>query len=198
MKTDRTLIVAAIVGILIIAVQTAPLLLTAGCGKEPATPPAKTTPAPKEEVPVLFEAASLAGRTEKEVREIIGEPGDSWTREGYEDNAPHVFWRGRDAVAKAYGEQIEGLIAVYIEYDKDTNIVSKADFYFPEYGKPNAKRALKSLGIVEHYSWKEYELAHAEGYDTVETPNERFRGFRITYIWRKGELKDVNAVEIFY
>jgi hypothetical protein len=45
MKSDKMLIGAALVGILIIAVQTMPLLLSVGCGKEtaPAKPPATPT-----------------------------------------------------------------------------------------------------------------------------------------------------------
>jgi len=192
-KTMKKLIAAGTIGLL--------LIWGAGCDKETAPVPMKTMSAPKKAVPVIFEAVSLAGKTEKEVEKILGKHGDSWIEEGFEDDAPPLFRRGRDVIIKGYGTyklENEGLDIIYVKYDKDTGFVCEAEFFFAGHRNPNAMPALKSLGIVQKGYWRQHEYANADGCDTITTSNEIFRGFRINYGWFCGELDSITTIEVYY
>jgi len=173
-----------------------------GCAKEePKQPhypnPESVTPPTSKATPVLFDASSLRGKTEKGVEKILGKHGERWIREGYEDDAPPAFWRGQDVVCATYGH--EDFDAIDVTFDKGTGLITTARFYFPSDNKLDAMTAHETVGVIVVGNNREsVEREWEHGRDVARTPNSNVRGYSIKYAYLSGEIDRIICIEIFY
>jgi len=182
-------------------VFTAAATLPWGCAKkEPEQPhypnPESVTPPTSKTTPVLFDASSLHGKTEKGVEKILGKHGDRWIRGGFEDDAPPAFWRGQNVVVATYGH--EDFDAIDVMFDKDTGLITRASFFFPPDNKLDAMTAHETVGVIVGDGWESVEREWEHGRDVVRTPNGNVRGYSIKYAYLSGEIDRIIYIDIFY
>lgn len=149
MRSDKILIIAAFIGIIIVAVETLTFVSISGCRKETKQPPniEPTKSEPRKAPTVVFDVTSLAGKTEKEIVAVLGPPTDKGIEkagaEGFTEyeNVSAFKW----AIYKSPAP--EKLTACYADYDLKTKKCFAAQVSLKEPYPENINNVLAMFNI---------------------------------------------------